>query len=109
MLDQEGDLSLVLAEVAGIEPHALRRSQALRLGLVRLFARRGGGMEIEIGWTLERLLDRPSCTPEELLETVVGPRQQARLALVDFAAAAARSGLPRTLAGWRRAASRGGG
>lgn len=85
LLDQEADLGAVLAEIAGIEPLALRRAQPLRLGLVRLYDRRGGGVEIEIGWTLERLLDRPGSGPGELLEIVVGPRQQARLAPADFA------------------------
>lgn len=85
MLEHEADLGVMLAEVAGIEPLALRRAQPLRLGLVRLRDRRGGGVEIEIGWTLERLFDRPANDADELLEIVIGPRQQARLAIGDFA------------------------
>jgi SpoVK/Ycf46/Vps4 family AAA+-type ATPase len=84
LLDHEADLTLSLAELAGVEPHALRRAQPIRLGLVRPFVRRGGGVEIELGWTLDRLLDRPVASPEDLLEIVVGPRQRARLALADF-------------------------
>lgn len=85
MLEHEADLGVMLAEVAGIETLALRRAQPLRLGLVRLRDRRGGGVEIEIGWTLERLFDRPANDADELLEIVIGPRQQARLAVGDFA------------------------
>lgn len=85
MLEHETDLGVMLAEVAGIETLALRRAQPLRLGLVRLRDRRGGGVEIEIGWTLERLFDRPANDADELLEIVIGPRQQARLAVGDFA------------------------
>ncbi|MEG3180195.1 AAA family ATPase [Sphingomonas sp. LT1P40] len=84
LLDQERDLAAMLAEIAGVDPHAIRRCQPVRLGLVRLHDRRGGGVEIEIGWTLERLLDRPGSSGDELLEIVVGPRQQARIALGDF-------------------------
>lgn len=84
MLDQEADLGAVLAEMVGIEPLGLRRAQPLRLGLVRLRERRGGGVEIEIGWTLERLFDRPASGADELLEIVIGPRQQAQLAAGDF-------------------------
>ena len=84
LVEQEFDLTLLLADAAGIEPHALRRTQPVLLGLVRPYTRRGGGVEIELGWTLDRLLDRPNANAEELLETVVGPRQRARLALGDF-------------------------
>ncbi len=82
--EQEADMSLLLAHYAGIEPHALRRSQAIRLGLVELRTRRGGGVEVDTGWTLERLLDRGAASAEELLAAVVGPRQQARLAAAHF-------------------------
>jgi AAA+ superfamily predicted ATPase len=85
MLEYEADLGTMLAEVAGIEPLGLRRAQPLRLGLVRLRDRRGGGVEIETGWTLDRVLERPATGPDGLLEIVVGPRQQARLAIDDFA------------------------
>lgn len=84
LLEQEADLGAVLAGVSGVEPLALRRAQPLRLGLVRLRDRRGGGVEIEIGWTLERLLERSEGGTDELLEIVVGPRQQARLGVDDF-------------------------
>lgn len=83
-LDQEADLGVMLAEIAGIEPLALRRAQPVRLGLVRLRDRRGGGVEIEIGWTLERLLERSAGGTDELLEIVIGPRQQVRLGVGDF-------------------------
>lgn len=85
MLEHEADLGVMLAGIAGIETLALRRAQPLRLGLVRLRDRRGGGVEIEIGWTLERLFERPANDADELLEVVIGPRQQARLAVSDFA------------------------
>ncbi|RYE03486.1 MAG: AAA family ATPase [Sphingomonadales bacterium] len=93
MLDQEADLSAVLADVAGVEPHALRRSQPIRLGLVRTIARRGGGVEVEIGWALDKLLDRGECQSDELLEALVGPRQTPSLALEDFVAHEAEAAL----------------
>lgn len=108
LVERELDLSLTLAELAGIEHHALRRSQALRLGLVKLYTRRGGGVEIEIGWTLDRLLDRGAATGDELLEAVVGPRQTARLGLADFVGREADTGfLARLLGGALRKRAQG--
>jgi len=100
LAEQEYALSQMLAELAGIEPHALRRSQPLRLGLVRLHTRRGGGVELDIGWTVDRLIERPTSDAEGLLEIAVGPRQQARLVPGDFIGREADIGfLVRLLAG----------
>lgn len=93
LVEREADLAAALADVAGVEPHALRRSQPIRLGLVRTFARRGGGVEVELGWTLDKLLDRPECQADELLDALVGPRQTASLAIEDFVAHQAHAAL----------------
>ena len=85
LLDQEMDLGEIVAGIAGVDPLAVRRLAPVRLGLVSLHDRRGGGVDVECCWTLERVLERGPGTDDELLEAVIGPRQHARLALGDFA------------------------
>lgn len=85
LLDQEMDLGEIVAGIAGVDPLAVRRLAPMRLGLVSLHDRRGGGVDVECSWTLERVLERGPGTDDELLEAVIGPRQQARLAPGDFA------------------------
>lgn len=78
------DLTTLLAEFAGMDPHELRRATVLRLGLVRLVANRMGCVEIVMGWTLEKLLDRGDDSEESLIAAVVGARQHGRLSPEDF-------------------------
>ncbi|HEV7289865.1 AAA family ATPase [Sphingomonas sp.] len=85
LLDQEMDLGEVVAGIAGVDPLAVRRLAPVRLGLVSLHDRRGGGVDVECSWTLERVLERGPGTDDELLEAVIGPRQHARLVPGDFA------------------------
>ncbi len=85
MLEQEMDLSEIVAGIAGVDALAVRRLAPVRLGLVSLHDRRGGGVDVECSWTLERVLERGAITDDELLEAVIGPRQQARLEPRDFA------------------------
>lgn len=84
MLEQEMDLSEIVAGIAGVDALAVRRLAPVRLGLVSLHDRRGGGVDVECSWTLERVLERGAITDDELLEAVIGPRQQARLEPRDF-------------------------
>lgn len=85
MLDHEVDLGAIVAEIAAIDPLAVRRLAPVRLGLVSLHDRRGGGVDVECSWTLERVLERGPCSDDELLEAVIGPRQLARLEPDAFA------------------------
>jgi SpoVK/Ycf46/Vps4 family AAA+-type ATPase len=82
--DWHFDVPALLAEQAGMEPHALRRSPVFRLNLVRLIANRAGRVEAEICWTLNKLLDHADDSEEALIEGVAGKRQTARLAVADF-------------------------
>lgn len=74
----------LLAELAGLEPHALRRSPVFKLGLAELCVSRSGMLEIDLGWTLDRLLDGAEDSEGALIEAVVGKRQAARLGVEDF-------------------------
>ena len=79
----------LLGELAGADPdqaeRLVRRSPVLRLGLVSLREGRSGALEVDLRWTLERLLDRAPENGEELIELLVGARQGAALSLGDFA------------------------
>lgn len=83
------DLPTLVGEVAGAEPvdagRLARCSAAVRLGLAS-FAHDGRGrMEVDLSWTLRRVLDRAPRPGRELLEALAGACQQARLGLTDFA------------------------
>ncbi|MFY9352347.1 MAG: AAA family ATPase [Sphingobium sp.] len=83
------DLPGLLGEMAGASTleadRAVRRSAALRLGLVTFRVNRQGVVEVDIRWPLERLLDRASAERESIVATLVGAHQVARLSLDDFA------------------------
>jgi hypothetical protein len=83
------DLPSLLGVLAGADDHeadrAVRRSAVLKLGLAGFRANRLGEIEVDIRWTLERLLDRAPAQDEAMLDTLVGARQAARLATADFA------------------------
>lgn len=82
------DLPTLLGELAGAQSQEagrlVRRSALLRLGLISFHANRQGVVEVDIGWTLDRLLDRAPGLDEGMIDLLVGPRQPARLALEDF-------------------------
>jgi len=82
------DLPTFLGELAGATPldadRAVRRSAALRLGLAAFRANRQGVVEVDLRWSLERLVDRAAAERESVIATLVGARQPARLALGDF-------------------------
>lgn len=78
------DLPTLVGQLSDHDPHQIRRSPVLRLGLVTFRASRTGEVEVDIGWALERLLDRAVSADDGLIETLVGLRQEARLSLADF-------------------------
>ncbi|MEP2989994.1 MAG: AAA family ATPase [Parasphingorhabdus sp.] len=82
------DLPIFLGELSGAESHDavrfVRRSPVLRLGLVGFQANRYGETQVDVQWTLEKLLDRAPALGEGLIDALVGPRQSTRLDLADF-------------------------
>jgi transitional endoplasmic reticulum ATPase len=97
------DLPSLLGMLAGADEHeadrAVRRSAVLKLGLAGFRANRLGEIELDVRWTLERLLDRAPAQDDAILDTLVGARQLARLALADFAHVADTDFLVRLLRG----------
>lgn len=82
------DLPLLLGEIAGAAPNdalrAVRQSPVTRLGLVGFHTNRAGDVEIDVRWTLERLLDRAPVFGDAMIDALVGSRQPARLGLGEF-------------------------
>jgi transitional endoplasmic reticulum ATPase len=97
------DLPTLLGELAGAAAsdaeRLVRRSPVLRLGLIGFVANRQGEIEVEVRWTLERLLDRALSAHADIVDTLVGPRQTALLSLDDFAGVADADLVRRLLAG----------
>ena len=97
------DLPSLFGMFAGADEHeadrAVRRSAVLKLGLAGFRANRLGEVEVDVRWTLERLLDRAPAQDDALLDTLVGARQPARLAMADFAHVADAEFLVRLLRG----------
>ena len=87
--EQGRDLPALLGEMAGASPvdadRVVRRSAALRLGLASFRTNRRGVIEVDIRWSLERLLDRAAAERPSVIDTLVGPQQPAHLTLDDFA------------------------
>jgi transitional endoplasmic reticulum ATPase len=83
------DVPGLLGELAGAEPmdaaRVARRSAAVRLGLVSFGLNYRGQVEIELSWSLERVLDAVPLPGQPLLEALAGTCQAARLGLDDFA------------------------
>ncbi|MEA1676524.1 AAA family ATPase [Nitrospirillum sp. BR 11163] len=97
------DLPALLGEAAGAASadadRAVRRSAALRLGLASFRANRRGVIEVQLRWSLEKLLDRATADRASVIATLIGPHQEARLALADFAHVADTAFLVRLLMG----------
>lgn len=87
--DHGHQLPALLGELAGAAPHEadrfVQQSAAIKLGLAGFRANRLGTVEVEVRWTLERLLDRAPSQGEAMIDTLVGARQVARLMPPDFA------------------------
>lgn len=83
------DLPTLFGELAGAERNdavrSVRLSPVFRLGLANFIPNRAGSMELDLSWTLERLLDRTPADSEEIVDVLVGSRQAACLELSDFA------------------------
>ncbi|MBB6250457.1 AAA family ATPase [Nitrospirillum iridis] len=97
------DLPVLLGQAAGAAPvdadRAVRRSAALRLGLAGFRANRRGVVEVDLRWSLERLVDRAAADHASVVTTLIGPRQHARLTLDDFTHVADAAFLVRLLMG----------
>ncbi|MET0308373.1 MAG: AAA family ATPase [Sphingomonas sp.] len=97
------DLPTLLGTLAGVEPNeadrVMRQSAVLKLGLVGFYANRLGAIEVDVRWTLERLLDRAPAEEEAMIDTLVGARQPSRLGRDDFAHVAEVDFLVRLLRG----------
>lgn len=97
------DLPALLGVLAGAEPHdaarLVRQSDVLRLGLASFRANRRGEVEVEIGWTLDRLLDRAPTQNGDMIDLLAGARQPGHLTLDDFAHVEDRGFLVRLLKG----------
>lgn len=82
------DLPTFLGELSGVESHDalrfVRRSPVLRLGLIGFQADRFGNVDVDIKWTLEKLLDRAPALGDEFLDALIGPRQNTNLSMQDF-------------------------
>lgn len=90
LLSRHGhDLPQLLGEMAGAgaedAERAARRGAVARLGLACFSATREGEADVDIRWTLQRLLDRAPASEEAMLDTLVGRRQAATLGLDAFA------------------------
>lgn len=97
------DLPTLLGVLAGADTQeagrAVRSSVVIQLELAAFQARNRGAIEVELRWTLERLLDRQADGAEDMLEALIGVRQTARLRVVDFAHVADTDFLVRLLRG----------
>ncbi|HEX8555278.1 MAG TPA: AAA family ATPase, partial [Sphingomonas sp.] len=97
------DLPSLLGVLAGADEHeadrAVRRSAVLKLGLAGFRANRIGEVEVDVCWTLERLLDRAPAQDDAMLDALVGARQAARLTIADFTHVADNDFLVRLLRG----------
>jgi AAA+ superfamily predicted ATPase len=104
--EQGRDLPALLGQAAGASPvdadRAVRRSAALRLGLASFRANRQGVVEVDLRWSLERLVDRAAADRNSVIATLIGPHQRARLAMDDFAHVADAAFLVRLLMGASR-------
>ncbi|MFD1035463.1 AAA family ATPase [Sphingomonas hankookensis] len=90
LLSRHGqDLPQLLGEMAGAATQdaerAARQGAVTRLGLACFTATREGEVDVEVRWTLQRLLDRAPTSDEAMLDTLIGRRQTATLDLDAFA------------------------
>lgn len=80
------DIEALIGAVTGVAPHAIGRTEVVRLDLVGRWTSKDGKVEIGLCWAFERLLDAPPGRHESLLDGLLGARQVARHALEDFPA-----------------------
>lgn len=103
VMDQNIDLPTFLGELCGVESHDtlrfVRCSPVMRLGLIELQSDRFGSVDIDIKWTLEKLLDRAPALGDAFLDALIGPRQKTNLTMQDFTEVEAAPFLARLLSG----------
>ncbi|MEM6856595.1 MAG: AAA family ATPase [Pseudomonadota bacterium] len=89
LTDHGASLPLLIGEAAGLDEteadRAVRRHLMVRLGFVSFRPNWRGRIVMDFRWTFERLIDRQPETADEVLELLVGPAQNAPLALKAFA------------------------
>lgn len=90
LLSRHGhDLPQLFGEMAGAgaedAERAARRGAVTRLDLACFTTNQAGEADVEIRWTLQRLLDRAPASEAAMLDTLVGRRQAAMLGLDAFA------------------------
>lgn len=86
--DHRLDLPSLIGElVSGERTGALRLLQSspvMRLNLINFSREWRGGYEVDIRWSLERLLNRMPQTTEYMIDLLAGERKAARLDVADF-------------------------
>lgn len=80
------DMEALVATLTGLEPHAIRAAEVVRLDLVGRWTTKDGRVEFGLCWSFERLLDARAGQHESLIDGLLGRRQVARHALADFPA-----------------------
>lgn len=87
LVDKESlDIEALAAAVAGIAPHAVRRSEVVRLELVDRWTDKEATAKLGLCWSFERLLDARPGRHATILDGLLGRQQVARHALTDFPA-----------------------
>ncbi len=100
---ERADMPVVFGMLAGAErgraAFAVRTSLPVGLGLLEVAMKSLGGVDLDLSWTFERLLNRGVPEPDWLADALAGPRQGAVLTLDDFAGVAEADLLVRLLKG----------
>lgn len=87
LVDTENlDMEALVGGITGLDPHAIRNAEVVRLDLVARWTSKEGKVEFGLCWSFERLLDARSGQHESLIDGLLGRRQVARHGLVDFPA-----------------------
>lgn len=89
LVQADADILLLFGLLAGAEAGSaaqrVRHSLPVALGLIEIEVNRSGEVDLDTHWSFDRLLDRGIEGDEELIEAMVGIRQQASLSKEDFA------------------------
>ncbi|MGV3479397.1 MAG: AAA family ATPase [Sphingobium sp.] len=100
---ERADMPVLFGMLAGAEPgraaFAVRTSLPVGLGLLEVAMKSLGGVDLDLTWTFERLLNRGIPEADWLADALAGPRQGAVLTLDDFSGVAEAGLLVRLLKG----------
>lgn len=80
------DMEAFVSGITGLDPHAIRNTEVVRLDLVARWTSKEGKVEFGLCWSFERLLDARSGQHGGLIDGLLGRRQTARHMLADFPA-----------------------